>query len=146
MKRILVTLTILSSLICMSSFANEGKVNSRIEQSFKSAFKNATEVNWTINQNFYKADFSLNGQIVAAFYDEAGQMLALTRNISSSQLPISLQTNLKKSNEGFWISDLFEISNGEGTSYYITLENADSKLVLKSNGSGWTTFQKQRKS
>jgi len=146
MKRILVTLTVLLSLISMSSFANEGKVNSRVLESFNASFKNATEVDWTVSENFYKADFSLNGQYVAAYYDEAGQMIALTRNISSMQLPISLQTSLKKQCEDLWISDLFEVANDQGTSYYVTLENADTKVVLKSSGSDWTTYQKQRKS
>lgn len=146
MKRIVITLTVLFSLVSFSSFANEVKVNSKVLESFNSYFKNATEVDWTVSQNFYKADFSLNGQYVAAYYDEAGQLVAITRNISSTQLPISLQANLKKDHEDFWISDLFEVANEQGTTYYVTLENADTKLVLKSSGSSWTGFQKQRKS
>ncbi len=68
----------------------------------------------------------------------------MTRNISSSQLPILLQTTLKKEFTGHWISDLFEIANDEGTSYYVTLENAGIKLVLKStNNTAWTKFQKK---
>jgi hypothetical protein len=62
------------------------------------------------------------------------------------QLPISLQTSLKKQCGDLWISDLFEVANDQGTSYYVTLENADTKIVLKSSGSDWTTYQKQRKS
>lgn len=146
MKRIVITLTVLFSLVSFSSFANEVKVNSKVLESFNSYFKNATEVDWTVTQNFYKADFSLNGQYVAAYYNEAGELVAITRNISSTQLPISLQTNLKKGHEDFWISDLFEVANEQGTIYYVTLENADTKLVLKSSDSNWTTYQKQRKS
>ena len=146
MKRILVTLTILFSLVSSSSFANDEKVNSKVLKSFQSSFKTATDVDWTVSENFYKADFSLNGQYVAAYYDEAGQLIALTRNISSVQLPISLQTDLKKDHEGYWISDLFELANEQGTTYYVMLENADTKLILKSAGSNWTRYEKQRKS
>src|SRR4051812_6669658 len=85
MKRIVITLTVLFSLVSFSSFANEVKVNSKVLASFNSYFKNATEVDWTVTQNFYKADFSLNGQYVAAYYDEAGELVAITRNISSTQ-------------------------------------------------------------
>ena len=146
MKRIVITLTVLFSLVSLSSFAKEEKVNARVLESFQSSFKNATEVDWTVSENFYKADFSLNGQYVAAYYDDAGQLIALTRNISSTQLPISLQTSLKKDHEAYWISDLFEVANEQGTTYYVTLENADTKMVLKSSGTNWTTYQKQRKS
>jgi hypothetical protein len=146
MKRILVALTVLFSLVSMSSFANEGNVNPKVLASFQSSFKNATEVDWTINQNIYKAEFSLNGQYITAYYDEAGNTIALTKNISSTQLPISLQASLKKHQKGYWISDLFEVGNESGTTYYAAIENGDTKIILKSSGSDWSTFQKQRKS
>jgi hypothetical protein len=81
-----------------------------------------------------------------AYYSEQGNLIAVTRNITSSQLPLSLMTDLRNNYRGHWISDLFEIAvNGE-TTYYITLENGDYSLVLKSTGSaGWEVFKKERK-
>lgn len=146
MKRLVLTLTIALSLISLNSFANDAEVNPAALQSFNSSFKKATEVNWTVSNNYYKANFALDGQYVAAYYDEEGKMIALTRNISSLQLPITLQANLKKNYEDFWISDLFEMTNDEGTSYYVTIENADSKIILKSNSQSWERFKKQSKS
>jgi hypothetical protein len=145
MKRLFVTLTVLFSFFSLSSFAGGG-VNSRVLASFNSTFKNATEVDWSVTQNIYKANFALNGQYAVAYFDEAGQLIAVTRNISSTQLPIALQANLKTRYENYWISDLFEVANEEGTNYYVTLENAGTRLVLKSSGSDWSSFQKQRKS
>ena len=146
MKRLLVTLTIALSLVTLSSFANAADVSPRAVKSFNKSFKNATEVKWTVTDNYFKADFTLNGQYVAAFYDAEGKMIALTRNISSLQLPITLQAGLKQGYDCYWISDVLEVANEEGTSYYITLETADEKLTLKSSGDYWTTFKKQRKS
>lgn len=145
MKRLLVTLTIALSFISLSSFAN-GEVSPRAIKSFNSSFKSATEVKWTVNDNYFKADFALNGQYVSAYYDEEGNMKALTRNISSLQLPIALQADLKKNYDSYWISDVLEVANEDGTSYYITLETADTQLILKSNSGSWNTFKKQRKS
>ncbi|HWJ30520.1 MAG TPA: hypothetical protein VNS32_28565 [Flavisolibacter sp.] len=146
MKRLLVTLTIALSLISLSSFANGEEVSPRAIKSFNSSFKTATEVKWTIADNYFKAEFALNGQYVSAYYDAEGNMKALTRNISSLQLPIALQADLKKNYDCYWISDVLEIANEEGTSYYITLETADTQLVLKSNSDSWSSFKKQRKS
>jgi hypothetical protein len=145
MKRLLVTLTIALSFISLSSFAND-EVSPRAIKSFNSSFKNATEVKWTITDDYFKADFALNGQYVSAFYDTEGKMIALTRNISSLQLPIALQAELKKGYDAYWISDVMEVANETGTSYYITLETADTQLVLKSEGDAWSNFKKQRKS
>jgi len=36
--------------------------------------------------------------------------MAVTRNIVSSQLPVSLLMNFKKHYSEFWITDLFEMS------------------------------------
>jgi hypothetical protein len=146
MKKFFFTLAILFSLASLSSFANETTVTPTVLESFKSSFKTAQDVNWSVVQNIYKANFTMNGQHISAFYDEKGEMIALSRNITSMQLPISLQTGLKQKYEGLWITDLFEVANESGTFYYITLEDADTKLVLKSTESGWATYQKQRKS
>src|SRR5215831_5248567 len=104
MKRILVTLTVLFSLFSLSSFAGGG-VNSRVLESFKSTFKNATEVDWSVSQNIYKANFALNGQYAVAYFDASGEFIGVTRNISSTQLPIALQANLKSRYDNYWISD-----------------------------------------
>ncbi|MGZ8543907.1 MAG: hypothetical protein ACXWV0_01360 [Flavisolibacter sp.] len=148
MKRLVLTLTLALSLISFSSFAKDDVVVSPAAlQSFKNAFKTATEVNWTAGENFFKADFSMNGQYVSAFYNAEGYMIALTRNISSLQLPITLQASLKNNFDQYWISELFEVANEEGTAYYITLENADTKMVMKSSaGTDWSTYKKVRKS
>jgi hypothetical protein len=147
MKRFLFTLTILCSLISFSSFANPTeKIASRVLQAFNNSFKNAANVEWTIGDNFYKASFQIDEQYVNAFYSIEGEMIAVTKRITSTQLPVALQTALKEETQSAWITDLFEIANEEGTSYYVTVENADQKLVLKSEGSSWTSFKKYQKS
>jgi hypothetical protein len=146
MKRLLVILTIALSLVSLSSFANGEDVSPRAVKSFNKSFKNATEVKWTVTDNYFKADFALNGQYVSAFYNEDGSMIALTRNLSSLQLPIALQADLKSNYNCYWISNVLEVANEEGTSYYITLETGDEQLTLKSSGDSWSTFKKQRKS
>lgn len=147
MKRIILTLTVLFSLTSMSSFAGEETVSPVVLESFKSSFKNATEVDWTVKENLYKAHFAMDGQYITVFYSCEGEMMAMTKNMSAHQLPIALQVALKNEIENQWITELFEVANEEGTTYYVTLENADTKLVLKaSSGSSWTHYQKANKS
>jgi hypothetical protein len=135
-----------------SLFINPSKAADKIDiapaavQSFKTTFAQASEVAWTVSNNLYKADFTLNGQFATVFYDEAGNLIATTRNISSMQLPITLQANLRNEYSSYWISDLFELTNTEGTTYYMTLQNNDTKLILKaSSHKEWSLFQKSRK-
>ena len=147
MKRLVLTLTIALSFIAFSSFKSQDEVAPAALKSFSNSFATATEVNWSVNENYYKANFALNGQYVSAYYDVEGKMIAMARNINSLQLPLALQASLKKNYQGYWISDLFELANEEGTFYYITIENADTKTMLKSSvGTDWTKVKKQRKS
>ena len=143
MKKIIVVLAI--ALCSSSAFAGE-TVNQKVLDAFKTEFASATEVEWSIGTDYYKASFNYNGKYIFAYYDETGELLGMARNLSPLDLPIALQTNLKKNYEGFWVSDLFEAVKGEDTSYYITLENADNKVVLKSDGNNWSQFTKLKKS
>jgi hypothetical protein len=144
MKKIISMLAI--AISSLTAFAGEENVSSTVLNAFNKEFAGAKDVQWTNTNDYYKAAFVYNGQNVNAFYQLDGGLLAITRNISSLELPISLQTNLKNGYSKYWISDLFEVSNNEGTSYYITMENADSKIVLKSSGTGkWNTYKKMAK-
>jgi len=148
MKLLLATLITVFSLVSTKSHASdEVKVSAAVLASFNTSFKNASEVKWNVSENFYKAEFSMSGQYVIAYYDATASLIAVTRNISSFQLPITLQTKLRTSYESHWISDLFELSDDNGTNYYVTVENGDEKLTLKSTGTNeWNVYKKQRKS
>ena len=144
-------MTLAVAIITISSFAAEVKVSSGVLNAFEKDFTNATEVTWTEartseGRDYYKASFVFNDQHVNAFYSTEGQLMGMTRFISSLDLPITLLTNLKKGYVNYWISDLFEVSNSDGTAYYITVENADAKIVLKStSGGSWKVYQKNTK-
>lgn len=144
MKKIIVTLVI--ALSSLSVFAGEGTVNQKVLDAFKTEFTTATEVSWTQGDNYFKATFNYNGKYVFAYYDANGELLGMTRYISPVDLPLSLQSSLKKNYEGYWISDLFEAAKNNSTNYYVTIENADTKIVLKSEDNSWTNFSKTKKS
>jgi hypothetical protein len=145
MKPLFILLTVISSLFANNSFATED-INPVVIKSFQRTFKEATEANWTVIENMYRVRFSLSTQYITAYYDERGTLLSVTRNISSFQLPVLLQAEIKRTYVNYWISDLYEVSSDNGTSYYVTLENADMKIVLKSiNHAGWSVYEKSSK-
>jgi hypothetical protein len=130
-----------------SAFANgKEEVNDKIIKTFQKEFAGAQNVQWITTKEFVRATFTLNEQVVYAYYSPDGSLLGVTRNIVSGQLPINLLTDLKKNHNNYWITDLFEMASNNENIYYITLENSDHKLVLKSNGTtGWEVFKKERK-
>jgi hypothetical protein len=144
MKRMIMTLAI--AVIGLSAFAGEVKVNTAVLNSFNTEFTGATEVRWIESGDYYKADFVFNGQSVAAFYSVTGDLMGVTRHISSLDLSETLQAKLKNDYDNFWITGLSEVSTEDDMYYYVTLENADSKIVLKSSyGKKWTLVKKMAK-
>lgn len=145
-KQIIIGLFLLIAGIS-NTFANgEENVNAQVINSFKKDFANAQNVQWSNGKDFVKATFTLNEHVVYAYYSDKGDLLGVTRNIVSGQLPMNLMAEVKKSYGQYWIADLFEMAANNETTYYITLENADQKLVLKSNGTnGWEVFKKEKK-
>ena len=146
MKKIMMMLALVLTIGTSFAFTGEEAVNKQALNAFKKEFAGATEAAWTVGNDFYKVTFSLNDQKLFAYYNIQGEFLAVTRNISSLQLPLSLQTSLKRSYNSYWISDLFEVAKNDGTNYYVTLETADTKIVLKSaDGTDWYIYQKSKK-
>jgi hypothetical protein len=125
---------------------NEETINQKAVSSFKKDFSNAQDAKWESTKDYVKVTFKQNDQVMFAYYSKSGDLLAITRNIVSNQLPISLLSNLKKNYKTYWISDLFEISSDSDASYYITLQSSEHTLVLKSYGtSGWEVYKKEKK-
>jgi len=146
MKKILMTLAI--ALSTLGVFAgNDADVNPKVLNAFNNEFKTARGVIWNVSTDYYRADFTYNDKYVFAYYSVNGDLLGLSRYITQNDLPMNLQNDLRKSYTGYWISDLFEVANTEGTAYYVTLENADTKLVLKSSDAKyWNRYNKVKKS
>ena len=141
-----VLLGVFAMLIGLSSFArSEEEVCEAILQSFKKEFVGAQDVIWEISKTRTKATFKLSGQVMFAYFQDNGELIAVVHNITSAQLPITLLMDIKKNYQDYWITDLFEIS-GEGTSsYFVTLQSADQTIVLKSDGAqSWNTFRKMK--
>ena len=143
MKKFFLTLAIAVSSIAV--FAREAEVSQKVLDAFNTEFTTAKDVSWTVTKDYYKATFIYNDRYVFAFYNDEGELLAMTRYISSEDLPLTLLTSLRKNYNDYWISDLFEMAKHDGTQYVVTIENADTKLILKANGGTWTVHQKIRK-
>lgn len=146
MKKMIMMLAMVLSLSTMYAFTGEEAVSKQAVTNFKAQFKGASEANWTTGKNYYKVTFTMSDQKLFAYYNTEGDFIALTRYISSTQLPLNLQTSLKNDYSDLWITDLFEMADRNGTTYYVTLENADAKIVLQStDGKNWYTYEKSKK-
>lgn len=147
MKKSILTWVLLLTVGLSSTFAHiKENVNEQVISAFKKDFATAQDVSWEKSKDLSKATFKLNDQVMYAYYADGGSLVAVIRNIVSSQLPITLLSDLKKNYNGYWITDLFEMASDNTTTYYVTVENGDQSVVLKSSGlNSWETFKKEKK-
>jgi hypothetical protein len=125
-----------------SSFAAPTRdSNDLIVASFHKDFKRAELMGMELKKDYTKVTFKLNSLVLYAFYSANGELIAVVRNIVSTQLPIQLLMDLKQNYSSYWITDLFEMSSDGETNYFITLENANGRITLRSNNtSNWESY------
>jgi hypothetical protein len=138
-------LTLSSASFAASASSTTGDDNKEIKASLAHDFSGAELVSTEVRDSYTKVVFKLNEQVMTAFYSNNGELMAVTRNIVSSQLPMSLLMNLKNHYSEYWITDLFEMSQDEQSSYYVTVENSDSRTTLRSNGDSWELYSNVKK-
>ena len=134
------------SLATTVLFASVTVVNPKVIEAFKKEFVNVQEVRWSEGPDYSIAQFMYNGQSVRAYYTNSGESLGLFRYVSSLNLPVNLQLSLKKKYGNFWITDLYELSKGGVTNYFITIEDADESVMLKSSSDvDWVQYKSVEK-
>ena len=138
---LLLTLGVTTSFAANTNTSDNGGVNA----SFRKDFKQAEVLSTDAGKDYTKITFKMNGAILFAFYNDNGELLAITHNILSTALPINLLMQIKRNYSDCWITDCFEFSANGSTTYFITLENADTKLVLSSNAAEWETYSETAK-
>jgi len=126
--------------VATSAFANV-TVSSKVTDSFKSDFTNATNVTWTVGSNFAKAVFVLEGERMEAFYNLDGTSIGVSKAIALDKLPKnSVRTITKKYPfPPYALKSCIEFVNADGEKqYFVSLEEeGKTKLILEifENGS-----------
>ena len=146
-NKIALSIALLLTIGVMSSSATptDNKTD-LIKASFQKDFKKAEIIGLETTNSYNKLTFKMNDMVLYAFYSDNGDLLAVTRNIKSSQLPIQLLLDIKRDYANYWITDLFEFNSNGINSYYVTVENGDTAITLRANGSeDWQLYSKRSK-
>ena len=146
MKKTLIAFAITMLGLTAGSYAATPKssdpVPANVKEEFSQQFTNAMDVRWEEGKNFFKATFEDWGTTLFAFYAGDGDLMGVATNLSSTVLPERLQTEIKHSYAGYWITDLFGYHDQDEKGFVVTLENADKVIVLKAAGdTSWTVYR-----
>jgi len=145
MKKLIMALAFIAVTIGNAAFAGGGDkgVDERIKRAFEKEYVGAANVTWYVYDNYIKVGFSFSGMQLVGFYSKDGRMLGVARNIYFTSLPLMLQIEQRKNYKEYWITEIYEFANGDGTKYYLTVENADKTIKLGSTGTdNWEVVKK----
>lgn len=146
MKKLSIVLTAAIMLFSASAFAGPENVSAHIKAAFQKDFFKAEEVKWKKVDEFSFAFFKINNAAVEVAYNENGEIIAMSKNIEITNLPLSISMELEKRYAGYTLSTQATELNFEGdTYYYLTATNSKRSLKLKCNASGSITVEKKTK-
>lgn len=146
MKKQIILIATSFILWTSAALAAPSQVPETVLSQFNSEYAKAENIQWEETTDYFKVNFTLNDEYLFAYYSNSGEKMGVARYILSGQLPISLQKDIWDKFDNYWLTDLFELSNQEGSYYYVTLESADQILMLKGDGNGWSVYKKTDKS
>jgi hypothetical protein len=111
-------------------------VANRIQIALNKEFAGCESVTWTKVKDYQQANFVFHESLVVAYFNEEGDLLGSARNITVVQLPLSVLQSFDKHLASFEIFEITEITNAEGTSYWVTLDKGNKRYHAKANANG----------
>ena len=141
MKKITTLLTAVLLLAASVSFASDTTpVPERIAKALSGDFDQAANIEWKTTGDLYKASFVVDGQELGAFYSAEGELVATSRKLTVSALPMSLQRELKEIAPVYYEEELIELLTDGGTEYYVQFNTGREIKAYKSMGDSWTRY------
>jgi len=113
-------------------------VSYTVVNEFNASFTEAKDVTWTVNKNFQKADFTMNGVKTTAFYNLQGDFVALTESVSAKAIPAKAQTEIAKKFKGYTPAEMIVVQNNtelnpdaDETGYFAVLKSGQAEILVK---------------
>jgi hypothetical protein len=148
MRKLSIVLFLLVT-VSLSSFAGNPVNNYpafKGMEHFMRTFPQATEVDCKNKGEFTEVNFIWKGLQLQAFYDQEGNPVATSRQISIDNLPLTVQIMLKDKYPGFIATTAIEFDdNTAGLSYYVAAAGPKTSYLLHVSTDGnISVFKKMR--
>lgn len=149
MKKFFVSLLMVISVYSFANTPGSGdKVSAHIKAALEKEFAGAQYIVWQSlkDHQIYHAKFLYNNEQLNAFFEQDGNLLAIGRFITPVALPLIITKNLTNRYGSFQVKDAVEYTRSGETSYLVTLENEQSRIVVEAYDSGnLYVFKKEKK-
>jgi len=133
MKKNLITAACIAGFLSLTAFSAKADINQKVLTSFHSVFSKASNVKWTEYQDHYYVSFNQNDILIKANYDMAGNIMSSIRYYKEQHLPLNILCKIKKLYPSKSVDMVTEVSNQDGTAYFIQLKDNKGWTIVKSD-------------
>jgi hypothetical protein len=143
MKKVILA-AIVAIAIQATAFATPNpKVAEKVLKAFAETFNTAQDIQWSELNGIYEARFSYNDIVTRVRYDEEGNTLKTIRYYYEQQLPLNVQTNIKKQYTGLKVHSVTEVSVDNMIEYHIVLEDEKTWTMVLGDNMGSLYVEKK---
>ena len=121
-----------ATLVTSSAFAGVEDNKEKAIKNLREEFASAKDVQWKVTENYLKASFNWNNQQLEVFYNYEGEMIAKSRHIEPTSLPLDAQQTITRKYPGYRFDETVEYDGIEGDHYFYTsLVKDNTKILLQ---------------
>lgn len=145
MKKLFFTALIAVSVSISASAQSVNQVDQKVVDNFEATYGGASNVEWTLKQNFTIASFVRDGRKVEVFFNTDGDFVATTTPVDIEEVPAFVKKIIQSKYNDFTVTETFKLKSYDETSYFLSVENNEEKIVLKVNEGSVSVFSKTGK-
>jgi len=146
MKKFFVTAALALVMVSAALASDPIKVNDKIQSAFRKEFVSAFNPTWeSLGRGIFHVSFLQNGQVMDAYFNEDGELVSVARYISADQLPILVIKTLQERFPGGELKQIQELVAGIETSYLVTIEKDQKKIIARVYATGETQVIRKTK-
>lgn len=121
----------------MTAAAKPVDVSKFLIKQFQKQFSSASDVTWKTTNEFTSASFVAKGEKTSVFYNNDGNLIGVSKEITVEDLPKAAQKKVDENYSKFSVKSVIEFTDASGTlNYYIQLQNERKQFILRSDELG----------
>jgi uncharacterized membrane protein YkoI len=134
MKTLIIFLVSLSAGTVHAQEISHAEVPSVVSNALKAKFPKATDLEWELRGDVYKADFEIGSIEHDVWIDKSGKINEHKEDIKTSELPQSIAENLTREFASYQVDDVCRIEKNGTVAYEIDLDGkGDDRTVTYSS-------------
>jgi hypothetical protein len=141
--RVAVVGAIIASSFAAKASSIETSANPKVLESFENYFRDAAHVQWfSIGKDRLEAKFTVNEARETAFFDNQGELLAATRPVQVTDLPLQVSLEMIHEFPNSAVRYAVEYNSHGSTTYILTLESSSDWKTVRVNNTKEITVVK----